>query len=308
VAAVVGTTTPPPAVSIACSSNLRERVCIAEIGSGAARQVVMATRPHEHGAREAATSAIPVVLQLRPIIAQANPILDAVIIGRRLLVLDPSAVTLYEGAIGGWRQVASYPVATSAPWPRDVRGRLVVDGGTWEALIPGASCRGSLDPLRGTCTAEQRPWPLAVENTGLEPGRNYFTLPDGRKYFNVAPLEPADARWMLAADDGKVVLLDDQLRPLEVRPLDGDDVAAFSTTCARDRHVIVAGGATDSADSVRAVRVAGREIADAASPVVLAGRVTALWPTAAGDAALVVLRNPTTRSYEAFHAGLACGR
>ena len=308
VAAVVGTTTPPPTVSIDCSSNLRERVCTAEIGSGAARQVVMVTRPHGQAPRDATMTSIPVVLQLRPITAQSTPIMDVAIIGRRLLVLDPTAVTLYEGAGDGWRHVSSYPLATSAPWPRDVRGRLIVDGGAWEALIPGAACRGSLDPLRGTCTADQRPWPLGLENAGLVPGRNHFAMPDGRKYFNVAALDSAEARWMLAADEGKLLLLDEQRRPLDVPPLGGDDVAAFSTTCARGKQVAVAGRATDDADSIRVVRVAGREIGDTAAPVVLTGRITAMWPTPAGDAVLVVVRNPTTRRYEAFHAGLACGR
>jgi hypothetical protein len=269
----------------------------------------MVTRPHEQAPREPGTAAVPVVLQLRPIIAQPVPVLDAVILGRRLLVLDPSAVTLYDRAAEGWRRASSYPLVASAPWPRDVRGRLVVEGGNWDAFIPGGACRGTLDPFRGACTGEQRPWPLGMTNTGLAPGRNYFTTSDGRTYFGVAPLEgTADARWMLAAEDGQIVLLDEQLTPIDMRPVAGDDVSAVSTPCTQGRHVIVAGAAADDGrDAIRTVRVVGREVIGVAAPLVLAGRVTALWTTPAGDGALVVVRNATTREYEAFYATLACG-
>ena len=310
VATIVGATTPPPNVSINCSSNLLERVCTAEIGSGQARQLVIVTRPHEQVPREPQTAAIPVVLQLRPLIAQAVPVLDAVVLERRLLVLDPSAVTLYDAGTEGWRRVASYPIVASAPWPRDVRGRLIVERGNWDAFIPGGACRGSLDPFRGVCGGEQRPWPIDATNTGLAPGRNYFTTADGRKYFAAASLDhAADARWMLASDEGRLLLLDDQLAAIPVPPVAADDVAAVATSCAPGRHVIVAGPASDSGvDTLRAVRVLGRELSDVAAPQVLAGRVTALWSTPAGDGALVVVRNATTREYEAFHVTLACGR
>jgi hypothetical protein len=310
VAAIVGTTTPPPNLSINCSSNLLERVCTAEIGTGTTRQVVIVTRPHEQVPRELETASIPVVLQLRPLIAQPVPVLDAVVLGRGLLVLDPSAVTLYDAGGDRWRRVSSYPIVASAPWPRDVRGRLIVDRGNWDAFIPGGACRGTLDPFRGVCGGEQRPWPIDMTNTGLTPGRNYFTTTDGRKYFGAASLEETtDARWMLASDEGRLVLLDHQLTPIDMSPVAADDVAAASASCAPGKHVIVAGPAADSAlDTIRAVRVVARELNAVAPPLVLPGRVTALWSTPAGDGALVVVRNATTREYEAFHATLACGR
>src|ERR671919_641714 len=76
VAAIVDPAAPPPAISINCSSNLREQVCSAEIRTGTAREVVIVTRPHREVAPEA-IPAVPVVIQLRPIIAQSDAILDA---------------------------------------------------------------------------------------------------------------------------------------------------------------------------------------------------------------------------------------
>jgi hypothetical protein len=310
VAAIVGARTPPPKISIRCSDNLRERVCTADIDDGTAREVVIVTRPHEQAPGDAMTTEIPVVVQLRPVVAQANPILDVVQVGRRLIVLDPLAVTVHETAAEGWRRLASYPIASANPWPRDVRGRLVVEGGSWTAFIPGGSCRGSLDPMRGGCQGDQIPWPLEIENTGLVAGRNVFTTADGLRYFGIAPLDvDAGARWVAAAETGRLLLLDDERRPLEPPVGTGDDVAAISTSCGPGKHIVVAGRATeDGLDTIRVVRVAARQVADVASPVAVAGRVTALWPTPAGDRALVVTRNPTTRGYEAFQVGLACGR
>jgi hypothetical protein len=309
VAAIVGTTVPPPTISITCSSNLRERVCTAEIRTGAAREVVMVTRPHEQAAPDP-TTAIPLVVHLRPIIAQAQPILDAAIVGRRLLVLDSDAVTMYERAADAWRRLSSHPLPTAEPWPRDLRGKLLVSSGTWEAFLPGMSCQGTLEPLRGTCTRDRRPWPLGIENTGMASGRNVFTMPDGRRYFSAATLESeTGARVMLATDEGKLVLLDGKQNPVEAEAGVAGDVAAISSPCVQGGHVVVTGGhTTGGMDPIRVVRVLGRELTDVAPPLALTGRVTALWTASVGQGALVVARNPTTRGYEAFQIDLACGR
>ena len=326
VAAIVGSTAPPPNIAINCASNLRERVCTAEIGSGAVREVVIVTRRHQQGQADV-PAAVPLVVQLRPIIAQAEQILDAAVIGRRLLVLDAAAVTLHDSTTEGWQRVASFPLPTSDPWPRDVRGRLIVSGATWEAYLPGTVCRGPLDPLRGTCTREHKPWPLGIENAGMTPGRNDFATRDGQKYFSVAPLEEdAGARWMLAAGNGTMVFLDEQRARLDGPPGTADDVAAIATACAHGSHVAVASHAGGDVDTIRIVRVLKRSpvgadldhvgadlrgrpgVDDVAPPIALAGRVTALWTTLTGDAALAVARNPTTRGYEAFHVVLSCGR
>jgi hypothetical protein len=309
VAAIVGATTPPPNIAIGCSSNLRERVCTAEIGSGAGREVVIVTRPHEQVQLET-TATIPTVVQPRPIIAQAEQILDAAMVGRRLLVLDAAAVTLHDASADGWQRVASVPLEPGSPWPRDLRGRLLVAGAAWEAHLPGTVCRGLLDPLRGTCTREQAPWPLGIENTGMPPGRNDFTMANGQKYFSVAPLDQdAGARWMMAAEGGTPIFLDEQRVPLEAPLGVADDVAAIATACAPGSTVAVASHPPDGGtDIVRVVRVVKRQLEDVASPLRMSGRVTALWTTLAGDGALAVTRNPSTRGYEAVHIVLSCGR
>src|SRR5262249_39072978 len=78
-------------VRCSCLENLREYACIADIGDGAARRVVAATRTKNGGGPSVPN---PIVaLQLRPLHAQRDPILDVAIVGPALLVLTPTAVT-----------------------------------------------------------------------------------------------------------------------------------------------------------------------------------------------------------------------
>lgn len=296
-------------VSIACSQNLRERVCTADIRRGDAHEVLMATRLHDAAPPSNAVS-IPVVLELQPVLAQDQPILDVALVGPRLLVLDPGSLTIYEKSTDGWRRSGSRPIAAERPWPRDVRGKLRVDGGRFESFLPGIGCRGTLEPFDVMCAGDERPWPIAIENDGIPPGRNAFAMPGGRTYFTVAPLGPdAGARWLVAADDGRLVFLDGDRRPLAAMTGFGSEVAAIVTSCASGSHVLTSPAAREpNQDTLQLFRVTRREVVDATPPVVLAGRLTTLWTNANGDGAIAVSRHPTTRRYEAFHIGVSCGR
>jgi hypothetical protein len=296
-------------VSFACSQNLRERVCAADIRRGNAHEIVVATRGHSAAPPPNAVS-IPVVLGLQPVFAQDQPILDLALVGPRLLVLDPVSLTMYEKSTEGWRRSGSRPLAGERPWSRDMRGKLRVDSGRFESFLPGVACRGTLEPFDVMCAGDQRPWPMAIENDGIPSGRNAFAMSGGRTYFTVAPLGPdAGARWLAAADDGRLVFLDSDRRPLETMTGFGSEVAAIVTSCASGSHVLASPAASDpNQDTLQLFRVAGRKIVDATPPVVLAGRLTALWTTANGDGAIAVSRHSTTRRYEAFHIGVSCGR
>ena len=296
-------------VSFTCSRNLRERVCAADVRRGEVREVVIATRTH-HAAAPSLAAPVPVVLELRPLLSHTEPILDAVFVDRRLLVLDPSALTLFERSGDGWRRLVVQPLPAPRPWPRDVRGRLHIDGAAFEALLPGVTCRGTLEALGVACTGEPRPWPLGIENTGIASGRNVFVMSDGRTYLSGAPLgSEAGARWLLAADDGQLVFLDEARRLVESMTGFGGDVAALSTACAPGSHVVASHGEADrGVHTLRAFRVTARQLVDAAPPVTLPGPITALWTMATGDGAIAVARNPATAWYDAFQIGLSCGR
>ena len=295
--------------AVSCSVNVREHVCAADLRRGEAREVLMVTRAHE-SATSAMDVSTPVVLEMRPLLSRTEPILDISTLGSRLLVLGPSALTMYEKAADDWRPASSRPVSTSRPWPRDLRGKLRVEGARYEAFLPGVTCSGTLDPLTAGCIDATRPWPIAFANEGIAEGGNAFALAGDGTYFTAAPLGPdAGGRWLVAAGDGRLLFLDSERRRLDTVAGFGSDVAAVATSCTPGT-VILASPATPATGThtLRLFRVAGREIAEATPPIVLTGRLTALWTTATGDAAIAVSRHPTTPRYEAFQIRVACGR
>jgi hypothetical protein len=246
---------------------------------------------------------IPWVLQLTPLISQAVQVLDVARIDRRLLVLDADSLTLFDAADRGWARLASRPLGRSAR-PRDLRGRLRVEGRRVEAFLPGLACRGSLEPLAVNCLEESTAWPIAIENTGMVSGRNYFAVRDGVHVLGIAPLERGDdVRWIAATLDEQIVLMDDNGR-VGARLGAGDDVVRVSTACGGGSYVVVP--STGSFDGLRLYRVDSQQLVAIAPPAALSGPITALWPSSSG--AIVVSRNASSGSYEAFHVDVSCGR
>jgi hypothetical protein len=214
------------ALQVGCASNLRERVCACEVRRGATRHVVIVTRPLATQDNHAVTLS----LQLTPVFSQRAPILDLIFTGDRLLVLDPERVTLYQrveperGASADravadreasadrnhWKELQSKPIAGSRPWPRDARGMLGMDGAMVTAWLPGVVCRGTADLVRFVCADEHATaWPIGIDNTGVDAARNNFYTPEGLPFYSAAPLGPdAEARWLVVASTGELLLLD----------------------------------------------------------------------------------------------------
>lgn len=316
-------------VSVTCADNLRERACLAEVRRGTSREVVAVARAHE--VRTSADRPAPLSLVLQPLFGQRAPILDVATMGDRLFVLDPAAVTSYRRSDAGWQRVQSRPVGSSRPWPRDIRGRLRLDGPTLEALLPGVACRASLDLSNLTCVDERLSWPIGIENTGVDASRNHFTTPEGLAFFGAAVLgAEAGARWLLADQSGALILLDAARRTVAGVGA-GDDVVAVGARCAPMTHVLVSSPSQSGRrpDTLRLFRVAQRQLLPAAVPLELPGSVTALWATPGppgnnvnnvnnvdnidnihnvGTVATVVTRDIGAERYEAFHIRIACDR
>src|SRR5439155_24615133 len=124
-----------------------------------------------------------------------------------------------------------------------------------------------------------QPWPIGIDNAGIGSGRNYFTTPEGLAFYGLAALEPtAGAKWLLAADRSRLVLLDEARRALDPAIGSGDDLAGV-VTCAPGSFVMVASRApnTDGRDMLRLFRVVDRRLVPAASSLLLPGALTALW-------------------------------
>jgi hypothetical protein len=292
-------------VGISCSGNLRERSCLAEIQSTTRRDVVMVTRRYESTTPRDIRA--PVSLELRPLFAQRMPILDVVTLDERLLVLDPASVTLYQQTGRGWQAARSRVLPISRMWPRDVRGRLRVEGDRFTAFLPGVTCSGRLNDLTFECTDGRQPWPIGIDNSGLEPARNYFSTPEGLIFYSAAPLATdADARWLVADRNGMVSFLDGSRRPL-TRVASADDVAGIAAPCDRESYVL-ATERSEGREAVRLFQVVRQRLVPVASPVFVPGTLTALWTTPAAMAVIAVAHDASSERYEAFLATVSCGR
>ena len=269
-----------PEVAIGCGRNLRERVCVAEVHTDGRTQIATVTGPRT-SSTEASRITVP-ALELRPLLSQQIQILDAAVIGDRLLVLDVAAITLFERKDGEWRIVHSRPLPVSRPWPRDPRGRLRASGNRFDLFLPAMTCTGRPDPLEITCIDGQQPWPIGVDNRGLEPGRNYFKTSEGTVFYNAAPLGAAA----------------------------NDDATGLAAACAPGMYVaaVSPSGRLDSGDLLQLSRVADGRLVQAASPVSLPGVLTALWAQPDQTSAVVVTHDVRAGRYDAFQTTISCSR
>src|SRR5262249_5768543 len=150
------------------------------------------------------------VLEKRLMWEQEEPILDVAAVNGALLVLTPTALIRTAP-----RQ--SIPIGWTKPWPRDLRGRLRVNGPAIQANLPGVACSGTVEPFAFACRASDEPWTIESGSRALllanfAANRNYF---EGRVATQsgaaktVAPFYSAAAAngfWVLAGVDGQAQL------------------------------------------------------------------------------------------------------
>ena len=289
-----------PSVRVQCLNNLRERVCSAEL-TGPIRNTILLTYAQDAVAPQ---PDVRLVLQLRPVISHEGPILDIARTADDLLVLTPTEIVRYENRQDRWQQIGTRAITAARPWPRDVRGRLHVAGTGLEAFLPGTTCTGSVDAQVMNCIDSTRPWPIDIEGS-LAEARNYFATPEGLTFFGIARLgADAGASWLAATLDHRLAFVG-EARRFESTGEAATDVAGIHVPCASTSHVLAS--TADAADERLVVlRVVRRQLLPAADPVVLPGRLTALWPTAAGERATVVTRDRDARRYVAHELAVSC--
>ena len=292
-------------VAVSCSANLRERSCVADIRADARRDVIVVTRRHEGTPEPENRPAMS--LELQSLIAQRTPILDVANLGDRILVLDATSLALHRRVGQEWQPVLSRPLPLVRAWPRDLRGRLRVDDDQFSVFLPGVACSGRLSSLVLECADSRQPWPLGIENGGLEPGRNFFTTPEGVQFYSAAALgADADARWAIADRNGWLSLLDSS-RQLLARVTTADDVAGISATCAPENYVM-ATEPSAGREAVRLFQVVRRRLVPVTAPVFVTGKLTALWSGPGATVATAIAHDMSGGRYEAFLATVSCGR
>jgi hypothetical protein len=314
-------------VQVSLSENLQNYVWTAEIRLGANESsVVMVSTPRPNTPLVAQEGS-GLKLHSLQLWASDEPMLDAAIINgavTHLAVLYSSEIKLYRLENDHWFQEQALPFSHSGPWPRDLRGRVVLrKDRLFDAYLPGVFCRSNTGlPLAVSCQASDDPWPVGTDQFALNAfyaaARNFFTgalFPGiGKKtaapeFYTAAPLPREKyTLWLLAGVDGRVHLLDGVNDQTDGKLNWGSDLATVHSACGTGWQVLVTGHGAGPTDTVQAFEVPDREPVAASPPVEFAGGVTSLWAAADGGSAVAIVHNAENGKYEAYLLTIACGQ
>jgi hypothetical protein len=314
------------AVQVSFSEDLQNYVWLAEIHQGSNQNsVVMLTTP-----RPETTAVAPDVsalsIQKTLLWTQNIRILDVALVPgnpQRMIVLDQDDATLYKFQDNRWQQEQSLALSHLHPWPRDLRGRLILrKDHLFDAYLPGVYCRSAGSaPWTLNCYESDNPWPLGTEqlplNAFFAQTRNFFTgaLAPGigtettaPAFYSAAPL-PRDkyTLWLFATVDGQVHMLDGIADQTTGKLGWGSDIASLHSSCGSGWQLLAAGNNDGPLDKVQAFEIADREPAAVTQPAEFGGSVTALWTESDGSNATAVSRDPETGKYAAYRLTIACG-
>ena len=306
-------------VAVTFSENAAGYLWIAQIGHGPTQQMVM------QQSLRTQTAVVPqmgarITLRKQQVWSQNDrqPLLDFALLdgGSKLLTLEPSFVSLYRNQQSRWELEQSQPIARTKPWPRDVRGRMLLHSDhKIEVYLPGKKCTGAVDPgITLECGDSDDPWPLGASDQptrGFFGARNFFTgalsginpASSAPPFFSAAVGQGDDPVVLLAATDG--TLRDRQGKTVAVDA--GSDVAGVKSGCGSGwQALITAAGDQTKGDRIHATEIAGESLRTIGTALEFPGPVTALWPRSDGTAADAVVRDLSNGWYEAYLISIDC--
>jgi hypothetical protein len=295
---------PSAEAQITMSENATSGLLVEELRKADERSVWIASWN-----RTALAPPTGVSLEKRLLWEQADPILDIVPVGDSFLVLTPSALMRTAP-----RQ--SVPIVSTKPWPRDLRGRLRLNGNAVQVTLPGVLCEGSVDPsLMLACKPSDDPWTVESGSRGLllasfAPNRNYFdgrvvTQTGARKtvapFYSAAAVEEAGRTlWILSMLDGLTEIFDAAMDPAGSIRSWGSDIAGVDARCG-GASIVLATRPGEGPDAIQAFAIASRAPVVMGPPVEFPGPVTALWPSG-----VAVIHESARGKFQAYAVSVAC--
>jgi hypothetical protein len=314
-------------VQMSLSENLQSYVWIAEIHVGNNdTSVVMVTTPRTPPALEDRSMA-PLTIHKALLWTSEDRILDVALptsSPQIMIVLGPENAVLYAVQNGRWLAQQTLVISHVRPWPRDLRGRLVLrKDHLFDAYLPGVLCQSTtVAPLALKCRESDDPWPVATEPSALNaffsPVRNFFTgvlSPGVQKQTATAPFYSAAAMpgekytlWIFSAVDGQVHLLDGMTDQTATRWAWGSDIASVRSGCGLGWQVLADSRGDGANDTVQAFEIADREPVAVSAPVEFGGGVTALWTDSDSASVIAVAQDRETGRYEASRLSITCSR
>jgi len=312
-------------VKVTFSEDLQNYVWVAEIHQSSNESAVVMVSLARPETLPVTRETPAVVIHKALLWSQPDRILDVAVIDgspAHMAVLEANGVNIYKLQDTRWQPEQSLPVSHSRPWPRDLRGRLMLrKDHLFDAFLPGLFCRSTAKPpLALTCYESDDPWPLGTDQFALNafftPARNYFTgaLAPGvgeqtaaPSFYSAAPVPREKyTLWLFAAVDGQLHLLDGITDQRAGKLGWGSDIAAVRSNCGSGWQILATRSGSSSNDSIRAYEFPDREPIPVSDPAELDGAVSALWTESNGATAIAVLQN--SDRYEAFRLSIDCSR
>jgi hypothetical protein len=262
------------------------------------------------------------VIEKKLLLEDDERILDLAPLKGALLVLERGAISVYESVGSWWQRKLSARLPVTRPLPRDLRGRLLVEGEVYQAYLPGLACNGNAaNGLSITCRVGGL-WPLAPNGYGvMEAARNFFgerlILGDGVSRRMPAFLSAASfsdrgrSLWVFAGMDGRAHLysFDAAFVPGGEWEGWGSDLAVVESACGAGTLLITTGTGDETVpDFVQPYEWTGGAPQAAGDPLSFSGPITALWPASERGAALAVSRDLRSGRYAAFRLTILCSR
>jgi hypothetical protein len=325
-------------VRVSLSENLQNYLWVAEIQlagpvpdkstneTATETSVVMVSIPLPE-MRSAEPEAAAMVLHKTLLWSQAERILDVESLEgspARMLILDSGSVVLYRLQDGRWQAEQTLPITHSRPWPRDLRGRLVLrKDHLFDAYLPGVLCRSTTaSPLAMACSDSEEAWPIGTTLFNLSAsfvsGRNYFSgaiLQNSGQQMSTVPFYAAagvprseSTSWLLTAVDGQVHLLNGSADQVIGKPGWGSDIASLRSSCGSGWQVLATGDGDGQNDTARAFEMSASTPVAASAALDVSGNITALWTESGEASALAIAHNFATGRYEAFRISVSCSR
>lgn len=260
--------------------------------------------------------------------AQTAPILDVGVIDSppKLIILEPERIVLYSRQNGSqFQQDQQFPISHVHPWPRDLRGRVVLrKDHLFDAYLPGVICAtGSGGTLYVHCRESDDPWPLGSETSNLNaffsPRRNFFTgvlapalgkTSSLEAFYSAAAIPRGNyVLWLFAGLDGRITAADGMSELPVSAPGWGSDIASVKSSCGAGWQVLAASNSDGTKpDTIRAYQFPDRDPIPVTEAVEMGGTVVALWTEQTGNTAVAVSRDLQTGRYEAFRLAISCGQ
>jgi len=312
-------------VKVTLSENKNGFLWVAEIKLGSETSIVM---QEFRNFENVVTTSVRSKLELNDelLFVQSAHMLDFVRIdAKNILILQPDSLFIM-GQNYTENPKSAAKIIHDQPWPRDMRGRLMVHGKDVEAYMPDFVCRGNIQDIsKLACTASSDPWPLTTKGepsmSGFySPVRNFFTgavvVADVTNeqnlsgFFTAARVgDEANALWLFAGTNGRVRLYNKLNQPLKSLSGWGSSLATLPNECNNNWLVLVTrpGDATQN-DQLVAMEIVNRDATIASNPIEVNGTVDALWTAPDNSAVNAVIRNHETGVYEAHRISVRCNR